>query len=119
MARRFESRVFFPWERKRGIVGILERARARMILVACAVIALVVLVRRREGHAASVRATRTTITTVERAVSSFRADHAGKCPGAISDLVNGGYAHDVPLDAWGRPLRVTCPGRRDPTRFEV
>ena len=74
---------------------------------------------RRERHASQVRATRAEIRTAENAVSVWRADHDRACPGSMGDLVSGGYLHHVPKDAWGRPLRVTCPGRQDPQGFDV
>jgi general secretion pathway protein G len=48
-----------------------------------------------------------------------RADHDRACPASLADLVSGGYLHQVPRDAWGRPLRVACPGRIDPAGFDV
>ncbi|HEX7603074.1 MAG TPA: type II secretion system protein GspG [Polyangiaceae bacterium] len=30
-----------------------------------------------------------------------------------------GILRDVPVDAWGHPLRITCPGRLDPKGFDV
>ena len=54
-----------------------------------------------------------------RAVSAYRADHENACPKELTELVAQGYSHDIPLDAWGRPLRLTCPGRRDPRGFEI
>ncbi|WP_394848805.1 type II secretion system protein GspG [Pendulispora brunnea] len=119
MARRRESTVFFPWEKKRGLLGVVGRARGRLLLSIVALIAFVVLVWGREEHAAALRATRATLTTTTRAVTAYRADHGGKCPASLSDLVAGGYTRDVPIDAWGRPLRLTCPGRRDAASFEV
>jgi general secretion pathway protein G len=119
MKRRGESRVFFPWERRRGLFGVLGRARVRLVAAAVILIALVVWIRGREEHAAGVRATRASISTMFRAVMSYRADHGGACPKELAELVTGGYARDVPVDAWGRPLRLTCPGRRDPRSFEI
>ncbi len=120
MARRSSrARVFFPWERRRGIFGALGRARARIVVAVALVVLFIVVVRRREERAAAVRATRATLTTAGRAVASFRADHSGSCPRELAELVAGGYAHDVPLDAWGRPLRVSCPGRHDTVSFDI
>ncbi|HEY2517599.1 MAG TPA: type II secretion system protein GspG [Polyangiaceae bacterium] len=120
LRRRAESRrVFFPWERKRGYLGFLGRARARLVVGALAVLIPVILVRQREERLASVRATRATIDVADRTVASYRADHAGACPRDLRELVSGGYARDVPVDAWGHALRLTCPGRRDPRGFEV
>ena len=117
--RRTEPKVFFPWERKRGFLGAIARARVRQVLLVVFVIVAILVLRRREEHAAAVRATRATITSAERSISSYRADHGGACPKALSELVAAGYAHEVPLDAWGRPLRLTCPGRRDTLGFDV
>ena len=119
MARKSTSKVFFPWEKKRGIFGVLGRARARIVLGVVAVVVLVVVVRRREENAAAVRATRASLATAERAIRAFRADHNGGCPRELGELVAGGYAHDVPLDAWGRPGRFACPGRHDAQGFDV
>ena len=119
MRRRGESKVFFPWERRGGVVGVAARARMRLVLAGALLLALVVWVRGREEKAAGVRATRATITTAQRAIAAFRADHAGACPRELAEVVSGGYARDVPVDAWGRPLRLTCPGRRDPLGFEL
>ena len=117
--RRREPKVFFPWERKRGLLGALGRARMRQLLCVVAVIVAILMLRRSEERAAAVRATRATITTAERAIASFRADHGGSCPKALSELVTPGYSREVPLDAWGRPLRLLCPGRKDPRGFDV
>jgi general secretion pathway protein G len=119
MRRRGESKVFFPWERRRGALGVLGRARVKLVLAGIALVVLVVWIRGREEKAAGVRATRARITTAQRAVAAYRADHAGSCPRELGELVAGGYARDVPVDAWGRSLRLACPGRRDPVGFEV
>jgi general secretion pathway protein G len=114
-----EPQVFFPWEKRRGLRALFGRARARQALVAVVVVGAVLLLRQRERHAADVRATRAAITTATNAVYAWRADHDRACPATLADLVSGGYVHRVPRDAWGQSLRVTCPGRRDPTGFDV
>ena len=114
-----ESKVFFPWERRRGVFGVLGRARVRLVAAAIAGLLLIIWIRAREERAAGVRATRATITTAHAAVSAYRADHANACPKEWSELVLGGYAAEVPVDAWGRPLRLTCPGRRDTKGFDL
>lgn len=117
--RRAPSEVFFPWERREGLFGAVSRARAGIVVVLGLLVTVVVLLRQREQHKANVRATRASITTAFRAVLSYRADHAGACPASADALVAEGYARSVPLDAWGRPLRLTCPGRRDPRGFDL
>jgi general secretion pathway protein G len=118
-SKRTDPRVFFPWEKRRGLRSLVGRGRVGQVLTAAAAIAVAVLLYRRERHAADVRATHAEIGIAEGAVSLWRADHDRGCPGSMADLVSGGYLHEVPRDAWGRPLRVTCPGRRDPLGFDV
>jgi general secretion pathway protein G len=117
--KRDEPKVFFPWEKRRGVRSLLGRARARQALFGLGVIAAFVVLRERERSAADVRATRTTITSTINAVAAWRADHERGCPGALADLVSGGYLHQVPRDAWGHALRITCPGRKDSRGFDV
>jgi general secretion pathway protein G len=120
MARRAKvPSVFFPWERRRGVFGAMGRARARLVVLAALVVSLVWFVYRREENAAAIRATRARITTAWRAVSRYRADHEGACPKTTGELLAGGYVREVPVDAWGRPLRLVCPGRRDPLGVDV
>jgi general secretion pathway protein G len=117
--RRRASKVFFPWERRRGLFGVLGRARVRLVAAALVLGALIYWMHGREERAAGIRATRASITTMYRAVSAYRADHSGACPKELGELVSGGYTRDIPVDAWGRPLRLTCPGRRDARGFEI
>lgn len=119
MKRLRTSKVFFPWERRRGLFGFIGRARVRIIAGLALAVVAVVWIRGREERAAGIRATRASITTMYRAVSAYRADHSGSCPKELGGLTSGGYARDLPIDAWGRPLRLTCPGRRDPRGFEI
>ena len=119
-ARRLsDPRVFFPWEKKRGLFGAFGRARARLLLIVVVAVGFLFLLHRREEQAAAVRATRATITTAGRAISAYRADHGGACPRALRDLVSGAYARDEPVDAWGRPLRLVCPSPLDPADFDL
>lgn len=119
MVRTRESKVFFSWERRRGLFGVLGRARVRLVAAVVIGLVLIIWIRGREERAAGVRATRATITTAHGSVAAYRADRGGACPKEWSDLVTGGYAREAPIDAWGRPLRMTCPGRRDPKGFDL
>src|SRR4051812_19007210 len=119
MVRKSELKVFFPWERRKGVFGILGRARVRLIVGAVALVVLIVWIRAREEKAAAVRATRATMDGAYRSVTAYRADNAGQCPKDFGEVVTRGYAREVPVDAWGRALRLTCPGRRDVQSFEI
>jgi general secretion pathway protein G len=119
MARSGESRVFFPWEKRRGLRALFARARGRQALVGLAAIVVFAVLRHREQCAADVRATRATITTATTAVAAWRADHDRACPTSLTELVSGGYLQELPRDAWGHPLRVVCPGRKDARGFDV
>jgi general secretion pathway protein G len=111
--------VFFPWERRRGIRSLFMRSRARQaLLVGCGLVAFFLL-NRREHRLSDIRATRTEITSTRSAVSAWRADHDRTCPASLADLVTGGYLSELPRDAWGHLLRVSCPGRKDPAGFDV
>jgi len=120
-----EPRVFFPWERRRGPLGFFGRGRVRLFVLAGVLLGLLYVVHRREEKAAAVRATRATLTVAARAVASYRADHRGSgdqtagCPRSLGDVVAAGYERDEPRDAWGRPLRLVCPGRKDPLGFDL
>jgi general secretion pathway protein G len=117
--KRGEPKVFFPWEKRRGVRSVFGRGRGRQVLLGALVIGGFVLLRQREIHAGQVRSTRAEITTTTVAVRAWRADHDRACPASLGELVSGGYLHRLPRDAWGGTLRVTCPGRRDPGGFDV
>jgi len=114
-----ERRVFFPWEERRGVMGAFGRGRVRAVLGAVFLVFAIVLIYSNGERAASIRATRATLTTVGRAVAAYRADHAGACPRNVGELLVQGYMHAEPVDAWGRALRLECPGRRDPIGFDL
>lgn len=116
---RHAPRVFFPWEKRRGLRSVFGRARAGQILLGVGLVCAFVWLRSRERRKADVRATRAEITTTQVALAAWRADHDQSCPSALGDLVAAGYLHGIPRDAWGRPLRVVCPGRIDTAGFDV
>ena len=97
--------VFFPWEKRRGLLGMLQRTRVRAVIGGAVVLGVVLMIRAREERDASVRATRASISTAFFAIQKYRADHSGACPRDLAELPSGGYTRDVPVDAWGRPLR--------------
>ena len=114
-----EPKVFFPWEQRRGLLGAFGRRRARVLIAGALLVLGVIAVYASGERAAAVRATRATLTNVQRALFAYRADHGFGCPRALGDLVAQGYLRGDPADAWGNPLRMTCPGRRDPLGFDL
>lgn len=63
--------------------------------------------------------TRTTMAGVMQAVEAFRADHDGRCPTTLGELLapvghGESYVARLPEDGWGRPFRFQCPGRKNP-----
>lgn len=116
---RSEPMVFFPWERRRGFRSIFMRSRARQAIAVVGGIVAFTTLARFEHQAAAVRATRAEISDTIAAVNVWRADHETACPGSATDLVAAGYLSELPRDAWGHPLRLVCPGRRDPAGFDV
>ena len=118
--RRRERTIFFPWER-RGLARAftLPGRRATAWLVVAAAVALLAWIVVRARADRRTRITRASIDHARVAVDTYRADHAGRCPRDLDELVAPGdrpaYLVATPLDAWKRPLRFACPSR-DPNR---
>ena len=126
MARTRErtSQVTLPWEPRAGLVrDLLSGRRIRLVPVALAVLAAIGFV---ASHALAERdlsRTRHVLDRTHRAIAHFRAD-MGRCPSTIRELVHpprtgAHYLESEPLDAWGHPLWVRCPGRYDPDGEDV
>jgi general secretion pathway protein G len=73
----------------------------------------------RERRKTGMRATRATLAVVHGAVDAYRADHERKCPTSLAALKADSYLATDAVDAWGRPLRLTCPGRKDPDGYDL
>ncbi|MFO0759915.1 MAG: type II secretion system protein GspG [Byssovorax sp.] len=121
MARRRQHNqtIFFPWERGGGFLRKLGFSRARPVAAALSMILLLLLLGARERRLVGVRSTRVTLSLVHQAIDAYRADNAKKCPPSLDALKTAGYLAIEPVDAWGRPLRITCPGRKDPEGYEL
>ncbi|MBI4954357.1 MAG: type II secretion system protein GspG [Myxococcales bacterium] len=119
MARRRtrEQTVFFPWERRRALRFPLLRSRP-LIAGLCMAVVLLVLGLRERRHR-GIRSTRATLELVGAALDAYRADHEWKCPPSLGILEDEGYLHTAPVDAWGRPLLLSCPGRRHPESYDL
>jgi hypothetical protein len=114
-----ERSIFFPWER-RG--SVLRRIRIEVgpILVVGAVAGLVALVAVHERREAGIRRTRATILNLRTAVDNYMADHDGGCPadGLVRIVGEAPGAEEGARNAWGKPLRLECPGS-DHARYDL
>ncbi|MEI8256053.1 MAG: hypothetical protein WCJ30_10315, partial [Deltaproteobacteria bacterium] len=89
MARRRtpERRLFFTWETRRSRIVLFSRRGVRLALAALlAGWLLWMLLGVERGHRATF-VTRSTIARVMQAVEAYRADHDGRCPTTLGDLV--------------------------------
>ena len=111
--------IYLPWERRGPITRRLGLTRLRPFLFGTLALTAIVLVGMRERQRTGERATRATLLVVRRAVDAYRADHEGKCPKQLEELQNTGYLLDLPDDAWGRPLRLVCPSRREGVAYDL
>jgi general secretion pathway protein G len=111
--------IFLPWERRTGVLRRLGLSRLRPFLLAVAVLAVIAIIGVRQRRKTGERVTRAAIVVVRRGLDAYRADHEGKCPRQLEDLGTLGYLGDVPDDAWGRPLRLACPSRREGIAYDL
>lgn len=121
MARRRprEQTIFFPWERGGGFWRGAGVSRAKPLAATLAMMVLLLLLGARERRLVGIRSTRTTLAVTNAAVAAYRADHERKCPASLADLKAQGYLAIDPVDAWGKPLRLTCPGRKDAQGYDL
>ncbi len=119
MARSGDQRIFFPWESRGGLLRRLGLGRVRLLVVGTVVVALLFVIAVRERERAGIRQTRANLLGARASVERYLADHEGGCPETLADLHRLGYARAIPIDAWGRHLRLVCPGRREGSAFEL
>jgi general secretion pathway protein G len=113
-----EQTIFFPWERGGGFFR-RRGSRVGPILAAAGMITLLLVLGARERRLVGIRSTRATIGLVASAVDAYRADHERRCPPTLEGLKVESYLAVDPIDAWGRQIRLVCPGRRDPQGYEL
>lgn len=69
---------------------------------------------RNARHRVRVRDTQVAVAQVKQAIDRFRAD-VGRCPSSDTELLHPPlsqkhYLDSMPVDGWGRPLTIRCPG---------
>lgn len=121
MRRRTKHKpILLPWEREHAwLAELLSGRRWRTVLLLAVALGGVVLAYRAADQRGRIRATRAAIAQAHRAVDAFVAE-MGRCPRSTFELVHppktgAHYLDAVPIDGWGRPLHIRCPGhdRRD------
>ncbi len=117
MAR--SRKLSYAWERDHLWRDPTVRRWVCIALFLAVLLALVLVVDVREEHAADKRVTRAAIGVVFDATLAYRADHERACPSDSRALYAAGYTKTFLSDAWGKPLRIICPGRKDPRGFDV
>jgi general secretion pathway protein G len=117
--RSVERRIFFPWEGRGGLRRWLGLGRFRPVALALLAVGLVAIVGVRERRRAGVRQTRATLLGARAAVESYMLDHDGGCPPSLEAVAEHVGAEQIARDAWGRPLRLACPGRREGEPYEL
>jgi general secretion pathway protein G len=117
--RKTEQTIFFPWERTGSLLRNLGLGRARPFVFVLIIATLFVLLALRERRMTAIRATRATIGVVTEAIDAYRADHDAACPATLDVLKTEGYLASRAEDAWGRPLRLLCPGFENPGSYDL
>jgi general secretion pathway protein G len=93
--------------------------RSKALFAGLAMVLLLLLFGMRERSTVGIRSTRATMLVVREAIDAYRADHDRRCPASLAELDKDGYLAVAPIDAWGRPLQLTCPGRRNPESYDL
>lgn len=114
-----EGRIFFPWEARGGLSRWFVLGRLRSIMVVIAVVVVVVGITMRQRRESGLRQTRSTLLDAHRVVNAWMADHDGGCPASLDEAASYGKRGTNLKDAWGHPLRLICPARREGQPYEL
>lgn len=117
--RSTEQRTFFPWESRGGLLRRLRLGRVRPVVIGGLLLLFVVVVATRERRRSGERQTRATLRDSRVALDTYLAEHDGGCPPDLPAVVGYGTLNEPPRDAWGRPLRLICPGKREGSNYEL
>lgn len=117
--RNVEKRIFFPWEQRGSLVRRLGLRRARPFAWGGLAVLVLVVVTLQERRAAGVRRTQAIMGDVRNALDRYLAANDGRCPTRFADLERFGHFTGIPRDAWGNPLRLTCPSPRGDLPYQL
>jgi len=118
------SALALPWEgRARWLGAFASRSRWQAALLVLAVGGLLFAFVRFADHRRQLHLTYVAIAETHRAIAAFRAD-VGRCPESPEELVHPPrtgtrYLREIPVDGFGRPLFIACPGRLEEGRPDV
>lgn len=107
-----DKRIFFPWEGRGGLRRFFAVGRVGPIALFLLVLSFVWWVGARERVYSGERQTRVSLALLRTAVQRYQADHEGRCPAKLDELLVYLKKESVPADGWGRPFRLICPGDR-------
>lgn len=123
---RGERTVVYAWERRSPSIDWFSRKHLRGAVAAAGVLAGLGLLGSAQDYRRRAHVTRAAISSVMIATETFRAEH-GRCPADIHELAHppatpttaASYLREARVDGWGRPFRMTCPGRKHPWSADV
>lgn len=114
-----ERRIFFPWESRGGLLRWLRLGRMQPVVLGGLMVGLLITVGMIEKGAAGLRQTRARVLDTRRAIDGYLAEHPGTCPPSLQETLAYAKFKEIPRDAWGRPLRLVCPGKREGSSYEL
>lgn len=119
-----EPTVFLPWETKSPWAPRFALRRVRTVVLLALALGLCVVLVRVDRWRRAVFVTRVAVDEAQRALEAWRSDHEGRCPGDWSALLlpsegREPYLAHLPRDGWENPLRLRCPGRKNPHSADV
>ena len=112
-----DQRIFFPWEGRSGLRRFLVLGRVGPAIALVLSLQFVWWVGTRERTAAGERRTRVALHRVRNAVEAYLAEHDEGCPPRLEDVLPYLNQSQLPVDAWGQPFRLVCPGDHPGDRF--
>ena len=117
--RSISRRILFPWEARGGLRRWLALGQIRPFALGAVVLLSMLWIGAREREHSGTRQTRARLEAVRVAVSSYMAEHDGKCPADLDATAAFASFERAPRDAWGRPFRLVCPSRRPGYAYEL
>lgn len=103
-----ERRIFFPWEGRGSVRRFFARGRLFTVFSLAIFAGFLLSMARRERHAAGVRRTVLALEAVRPMVDRYLLQQEGHCPGDLATVRSALGVAELPLDGWGRPLRLVC-----------